>query len=211
MQTATEYLAKTDSAVRHLFKGIDAYHNLLRSADIPVLVRDEPFGTAAQAAEQEAWEIRNAERFAAAWHAEKKFIAELFAMDTLYGAVLQVANKALDLYGKDGSIPSEWSDVVKKGMAKYWRGRLIRTVPLGLVIHAARNQHAHFDDPEPRPLTVRVFGLLATAHGYPTPESDPMFVLSNPSLMSFASNVTGLIEWHTFAQYEKDIRALLEI
>jgi hypothetical protein len=115
MQTATEYLAKTGSAVRHLFEGIDAYHNLLRSADIPVLVRDEPFGIAVQAAEQEAWEIRNAERFAATWHAEKKFIAELFAMDTLCGAVLQVANNALDLYGKDGSIPPEWGDVVKKG------------------------------------------------------------------------------------------------
>ena len=38
-----------------------------------------------------------------------------------------------------------------------------------------------------------------------------MFVLSNPSLMSFASNVTDLIEWRTFDQYEKDIRALLEI
>jgi hypothetical protein len=29
--------------------------------------------------------------------------------------------------------------------------------------------------------------------------------------MSFASNVTGLIKWRTYDQYENDLRALLEI
>jgi len=99
MQTVTEYLAKTESAVRQLFAGIAAYDNLLLSADLPVFLRDEPFGTAAQDAEQKAWEIRNAERFAAA-QAEQQFHAEFFAMNTLWGAVLQVAYKAIDVYGK---------------------------------------------------------------------------------------------------------------
>jgi len=210
MQTPAEYLAKTESAVRHLFDGIDAYHNPLRSADIPVLVRDEPFGTAAQAAEQEDWIIRNEERFAAAWEVERMFLAELFAMDTLCGAVLQVADKALDLYGKEDSIPPAWSGVVKKKMAKYCCGRLIRTVPLGLVIHAARNQHAHFDDPAPHPLTEQVFKLLATAHGYPTLQLDRTFDLSIP-MQSFASDIVDLISWPTFEHYVTDMRALLEI
>jgi hypothetical protein len=76
VQTATEYLAGTESAVRHLFDGIAGYENLLRSAVIPVFVTDEPFGTAARAADQEAWESSNTERFAAAWRAEQKFLAE---------------------------------------------------------------------------------------------------------------------------------------
>ena len=46
MQTATEYLAKTESAVRHLFDGIAVYDNLLRSAVIPVPAMDESIATA---------------------------------------------------------------------------------------------------------------------------------------------------------------------
>ena len=210
MQTAAEYLAKTESAVRHLFDGIAVYDNLLRSADIPVFLRDEPFDTPAQAAEQKAWEIRNAERFAAAWQAEQKFHAEFFAMNTLWGAVLQVADKALDLYGKSVAIPPAWRDVVTEEGAKFCCGRLIRTVPLGLVIHAARNQHAHFDDPKPRKLTIKVFNLLSTAHGYPTPQPDRTFDLSIP-MQSFASAIVTLITWPTFEHYVTDMRALLEI
>lgn len=205
MQTATQYLAGTESAVRHLFTGIDIYLELIRIATTPVFATSEPHGPA-QDAEYEVWQIENRESLEAARQAEKKFIAEYSALDALCGAILQVADKTLSLYGKDGSIPLEWQDVVKKGKkgtAKYWRGRLVRTVPLGLVIHAARNQHSHFDDPRPYPLTVRVFGLLATAHGYPTSAPDRMYDLSNPSLMSFASNVTGLMKWRTYDQYAK--------
>ena len=210
MQTATEYLAGTESAVRHLFDGIAVYENLLRSAVIPVPAMDESIGTAAGRAEYEAWEKRNAERFAAAWQAEQKFLAEFFAMNTLWGAVLQVANKALDLYGKSVAIPPAWSDVVTERTAKYCCGRLIRTVPLGLIIHAARNQHAHFDDPAPHRLTVKVFKLLATAHGYPTPQPNRTFDLSIP-MQSFASAIVDLISWPTFEHYVTDMRALLEI
>lgn len=210
MQTAIEYLAKTESAVRHLFAGIAAYDNLLLSADLPVFLRDESFGTAAQDAEQKAWEIRNAERFAAAWQAEQQFHAEFFAMNTLWGAVLQVANKALDLYGKPVAIPPAWRDVVMEKTAKFCCGRLIRTVPLGLVIHAGRNQRAHFDDPVPRQLTEKVFKLLATAHGYPTSQLDRTFDLSIP-MQSFASAIMSLITWPTVEHYVTDMRALLKI
>lgn len=210
MQTVAEYLAGTESAVLHLFDGIAVYENLLRSAVIPVPAMDESLGTAAGKALYEAWEVEHAESLAAAKEAEEKFIAEFFALNTLWGAVLQVANKALDLYGKEVSIPPAWSDVVKKKTAKYCCGRLIRTVPLGLVIHAARNQHAHFDDPDPHPLTVKVFNLLATAHGYPTPQSDRTFDLTTP-MQSSASDIVSLIRWPTFEHYVNDMRALLEI
>ncbi len=94
--------------------------------------------------------------------------------------------------------------------AKYCCGRLIRTVPLGLVIHAGRNQHAHFDDPNPRALTAKVFSILSTAHGYLTPQPDRTFDLSIP-MQSFASAIVGLITWPTFEHYVNDMRALLEI
>jgi hypothetical protein len=96
MQTATEYLAKTESAVRHLFEGIDSYLEILRIAVNPVFVTSAPSGPV-QDAEFEAWQIENVESLVAARQAEQEFIAESFALDTLSGAVLQVAEKALDL------------------------------------------------------------------------------------------------------------------
>jgi hypothetical protein len=210
MQTAAEYLAATESAVRHLYAGIAVYKNLQRSAVIPILAMDESIGTAVGKAKYEAWEKENAERFAAAWQAEQKFHAEFFAMNVLWGAVLQVADKALALYGKSVEIPPAWKDVMKKKQAKYCCGRLIRTVPLGIIIHAARNQHAHFDDPAPHELTEKVFKLLATAHPYPTLQEDRTFDLSIP-MQSFASAIVHLISWPTFEHYVTDMRALLEI
>jgi hypothetical protein len=212
MQTATEYLTKTESAVRHLFRGIDSYLKPLRLTDIPVFVTSEPFG-AAQQAEYSTWEVENAGRLAARKQVEEEFIADAFALDILTGAILQVAEKALDLYCKEVAIPPEWSSTVKPSMAKYCRGRLVRTVPLGLVIYAARNQHVHFDDRPLREPSAVVFERLATAHGYPSSESfrDPAFDLSNSSLTSFASNITGLVKWRTYDQYVNDMRALLEI
>lgn len=211
MQTPAEYLAGTESAVRHLFDGIAVYMNLLRSAVIPVPAMDESIGTAAGKAKYEAWEKENAGILAAARQAEEKFIAEYFALDTLCGAVLQVADKALKLYGRRVAIPPEWSGVVKSEKAMYCSGRLVRTVPLGLVIHAARNQHAHFEDLLLREPNATVFECLATAHGFPTPVRDPAFDLSNSSLTSFASNITSLIKWRMYDQYVTDMRALLEI
>ncbi|MEO7859512.1 MAG: hypothetical protein ABIU05_03555 [Nitrospirales bacterium] len=46
MQTATQYLAGTESAVRHLFTGIDIYLELIRIATAPVFAELPllPFG-----------------------------------------------------------------------------------------------------------------------------------------------------------------------
>ena len=210
METATEYLAVTEYAVRHLFDEMDSYCALPQFAVNPVFGSFYPSGPE-QEAEYEALEIVHADSLVISRQAMQKFTAEYSALDALCGAVLQVADQTLSLYGKDAATPPEWSDVVSKGTARYCRGHLLREVPLGLVIPAARNQHAHFDDPAPHPLPVRVFGFLATAHGYPTSVPDDMYGLSNPSLMSFASNVTGLMKWPTFDQYETDMRALMDI
>lgn len=210
MQTATEYLTKTESAVRHLFDGIDSYLKPLRNVDIPAFVTSEPSGEV-QRTEFKIWEAENKKSLASRKQAEQEFIAESFALDTLCGAVLQVAQKALDLYCKPIIIPPEWSSTVKPSMAKYYRGRLVRTVPLGLVIYAARNQRTHFDDRPLREPSATVFERLATAHGYPTSARDPAVDLSNPSVLIFARNIMYLIKWNTYDEYANDMRALLEI
>lgn len=209
METPSEYLEKTDSAIRHLFWGISTYLERLKIVVNPLQVSVEVWGPA-QNAEYEHWHMENAEAIEAARRAEEDFIAESFALGTLAGAVLQVAEKALELYGKGIEIPEEWRSV-KSVKARFCCGRLVRGVPLGLIVHAARNQHAHYADKALREPNRTVFERLATEHGNPTDARDPAFDLSNPALSTFATNVTGLIKWRTHEQYLHDMRDMLGV
>lgn len=210
MQSAADYLLRTESAVRVLFLGVDYYLSILRKATSVTFVTGEPYGPA-QDAEFAAWQSENAERLAAARVDEREFRAESFALDTLCGSILQVANKALELYGSNTTIPSGLPATLRPHHAKFCVGRVIRTVPLGLVIYAARNQHTHFNDDALREPSASVFHLLATAHGYGRDQQivAPTFDLNSQRLVSFASNVTALISWRSYQQYFADMRSML--
>ena len=130
MQTAAEYLSRTASAVRHQFAGIEQYLAILREVTRPVFVTSAPSGPE-QDAEFERWLASNASQLAAARDAEKRFMAEAFALDTLCGAVLHVAEKALEIYARGTEVPAHLSYAVGPKLAKYCVGRTVRTVPLG--------------------------------------------------------------------------------
>lgn len=214
MQSAADYIAKTESAMRKLFEGIDSYSEILRRHPLSVFVT--PYTNATNSdAQYEEWAKENQHSIAASREAQKKYIAESFAQATLCGAALQVAAKALECYSKNTVIPSEWSPVIKqrKKPIPFCVGRLIHGIPLGLVIYAARNQHTHFGDAKLNEPNLTVFECLATNHGIQSsqPFRHPAFDLHNTGLVSFASNCTALIGWRTYEAYEKDMRALLEI
>ena len=208
MQSAEDYLRKTESAVRLLFTGIDSYLQVLRQATGVVFVSGE-LDDSKREAEFAAWLIENEQRLAAARVAERDFIAESFALDTLCGSVLQVAEKALELYGTNNVIPTGLPAAVKSQHAKFCVGRPIRTVPLGLVIYAARNQHTHFNDDGLREPSSSVFNLLATQHRFGPGIVAPSFDLKNDRLLSYASNVTSLLHWRSYEQYIADMRSML--
>lgn len=208
MQSAEDYLRKTESAVRLLFTGIDSYLQVLRQATGVVFVSGE-LDDSKREADFAAWLIENEQRLAAARVAERDFIAESFALDTLCGSILQVAGKALEVYGTNNVIPTGLPTTVKSHFAKFCVGRPIRTVPLGLVIYAARNQHTHFNDDGLREPSSSVFNLLATAHRFGPGIVDPAFDLKNDRLWSYASNVTSLLDWRSYEQYIADMRSML--
>ncbi|MFP9230882.1 hypothetical protein A0E43_19250 [Pectobacterium cacticida] len=210
MQSASDYLLRTESAVRLLFSGVDSYLIVLRKATGVTFVTGEPYGPKHDA-EFAAWQIANAARLAVARAAERKFIAESFALDTLCGAILQVAGKAIELYGSNTKIPPGLPNTLKAPHAKFCVGRSVRTIPLGLVIYAARNQHIHFNDEALREPSASVFQLLATAHGHRGKQQiiDPAFDLNNQSLLSFASNITSLIDWRSYEKFASDMRQML--
>ena len=194
MQTFNEYLTKTESAVRLLFGGIDSYLVVLRGITGVTFVTPQPFGPAFDA-DFSAWQLANAGVLTATREAERKFLAESFALDTLCGAVFHVAERALEVYSTNTTVPPEWADIATSRKAKYCIGRLVRTVPLGLVIYAARNRHAHYNENSLHEPSATVFEHLATDHGYSTAETfrDPAFDLNNPVLNSCAHNAMALI------------------
>lgn len=159
MQAAADYLQRTSSAVQHLFAGIESYIALLRPTTNLTFVSGEPHASEREAQFQR-WRDANAVAIEHARKAQTQFVAESFALSTLCGAVLQVTEKALELYSTNTTIPSDLptgiSTELKPNRAKYCVGRRVRGIPLGLIVYAGRNQHAHHEE-LPREPSLSVF------------------------------------------------------
>ncbi len=214
MQSAAQYLENTQSAARMLFEGIDAYLAILRRHPTATFVTsytsDKDWWS-----QHDAWATQNEQAIKASLDAQREYMGESFAQATLCGSVLQIAAKAIECHSKNSNVPSEWSSLINPGTkaVPFCVGRLVRGVPLGLVIYAGRNQHMHFEDKGLREPNIAVFDRLALNHGYSKDEKfrDPAFNLETEGITSFANNVTALIEWRSYDAYERDMRALLEI
>ncbi len=209
MQTAIEYLDKTESAMRKLFEGIDSYLALLRRSQ-SLAFESSTTDYEKRQAERDIWFSQNRNAIMASFADQREFAAESFAQAVLCGAVLQVAAKAIEMYSASTIVPSEWKSVIGKNRnaANFCCGRSIRGVPLGLVIYAGRNQHIHFQDKKLIAPSNTVFEHLATSNncGYEVTYCDPAFNLMNDRLVSFASNITELIGWGTYDSYSQDIQ-----
>lgn len=215
MQNAAEYLDKTRSAAAKLFEGIDTYLAFLHQQSttfVTSYTNQEDFQR-----QYDAWRETNHPRIQAALEAQKQYLGESFAQATLCGSILQLAAKAIECYSKNTEIPEDWKFIIKPGgkPVPFCTGRLVRGVPLGLVIYAGRNQHIHFEDQTLREPNVEVFRRLAINHGYgkgsTEPVLDPAFHLGTESINSFANNITALIQWRSVETYETDMRQLLEL
>jgi len=215
MQTAIEYLEKTESAMRKLFEGIDSYLAPLRrsrSAFESSTADDEK-----RRVERDTWFRQNKSAIAASFANQREFVAESFAQAVLCGAILQVATKAIEMYSVNSIVPLEWGEtkgMSKKNVVKFCYGRPVRGIPLGLVVYAGRNQHTHFQDEKGLHEPSKTdFERLATRKndGHEVGYRDPAFDLANDRLVSFASNITELLGWQSYEAYNQDIRSMLKI
>ena len=207
MQTLDEYLGKTKSAVRQLFAVIDAYRAVLNEVRAPIFI-SSTLNDQERERELQGWLARHADAIRAAREAERRYFDESFALATICGAVLQVADKAIECFSMHTEIRPDWQGVLTEHSARYGIGRIVRNVPLGLIVLAGRNQHMHFADEKPRKLSVAIFDRLAIYHGRNTdPEvRDPAFDLRNERLVSYAHNIAAILEWDSYDAYEADLR-----
>ena len=208
MDTAREYLEKTKSAAKLLLAAIDSYLNPLRSASIPVFVEGFPSDAA-----RKTWLQINDASIAASLDAQRRFVSESFAMANLSGALLQIAIFGIRSYSTNQDIPQSLSDLaLRAGLRRFCVGRLVRGVPVGLIVYAARNQYNHLDDETLNEPSSSIFERLATGHGIKSEEPfrDPAYDLSNPRRpICLANNVTALIDWRGYERYEADMKSML--
>lgn len=212
METPQEYVLRTESAVRHLFAGIDDYMRILHDARPRAFVgtfqNDNDYNVAL-----ERWATENQHAIQHSLEAQRAFLAEKYALATLCGALLQVASTAIRLYSQNPVVPPEFVSLIKPDSvpARYCIGRLVRGVPIGLAIYAGRNQYNHIDDDQLREPNVAIFERLATGHTYGTGIRDPAFDLNSGLIWNFPSNIMSIMNWRTYDVYEQDMRNLLDI
>lgn len=205
MNTAAEYLEKTESATRHLFTAIEEYLGKLREGVVSVQL---PIGSGQRPKYQE-WCQFNLENLEYAQNARRDFRAESFALSTICGAVLQIAAKGLEIYSTNTSIRSAPPELVNRNLAKYCVGRRVQDIPLGLIIYAGRNQHTHFNEENLNKLNAYVFQVLANNLNSNEKTKHPAFDLTADEKTSRANHTTALINWRSFEQYQDDMRCML--
>lgn len=214
LPTAAQYMHRTESATRKLLDGIESYVSVLKRAPPPVFM--DSFATDMDhRVAFEQWLTENEEQVRLSLKAQREYSAESFALSTLSGCLLQVAAMGIQWFSKNTTVPPNFADVIKPSLksAAFCIGRRIRTVPIGLIIYAGRNQFAHLDETVLRDPSTTVFERLAREHGYPsdTPFSDPAFDLANEQLVNFSSNLISLMGWRSYDDYASDMSALLGV
>lgn len=209
MNTPEEYLEKTRSATKKLFEFIDEYMEKLRAGIGPIYVAPY-YAPSKFESNYEQWKTENQEELNQAKLARAEFREEFFAFDTICGAVLQIAEKGLEIYSNNQKIPAHLQSILKAHHAKFCVGREIRDTPLGLIVYAGRNQHTHYNETTLREPSNSIFTRIATKHGAKSFGKDPAFDLDcRTHNLSFASNITSLINWRNFDQYERDMKEML--
>jgi hypothetical protein len=211
MHSPQTYIARTESAVRKLFEGIESYTELLRPIRDTTFVGDQ-IDPAKFQVEYEAWAKKNAAALDASMAAQRAYSEQAFAMATLCGSVLQVAAKAIECYSSNQAVPSSLQSIVgdSQSAKPFCIGREVRAVPIGLIIFAGRNQHTHFNEPKLNKVNVAVFERLAVLPEVATVK-DPALDLDNPLLESYASNITFILGWRSYDTYAADLGSLLGI
>lgn len=128
--------------------------------------------------------------------AKKLFILEdifktrQFALQTLCGALLQIAKQGISV-----TYATEWE-------AKCPVGRAIGRETIRNIIWQGRNHSLHYEENKPRDAVRQCFANLEASF-------DARFSLSSQPSTNLAAHVIDVLKWHSYEAYEADMSALL--
>lgn len=210
MQTFHEYLSKTETAAKVLFAGVNDYRNMLTEAAKATTFSSSYSDYNDLETQYAKWREHNAEKIARAEFLYNHYFAEVFSQATLCGSILQIASKAIEKYSTMDSIPADVEAAVgaHDRIKRFCIGRQVRTMPIGLIIYAGRNQHMHFEGKLQSP-SQRIFNRIATAWDPAGQLKEPAFDPENPMLESLAHNIVGLLDWQTYEDFVRDLTGML--
>lgn len=186
------YLTETEHAVRHLLTGINYYESMLAGVMPPS-------------------QANNMDEVKLYMERAESYFGYSVSEAALCGAILQIAFMGICLFSRNNAIPVHSSGLVKPENRKaipFCAGRLVRGIPIGLIIYAGRNQFNHWDDPTFDYPTTQVFLVLQRAH-WDSPMFDMAYELEYPARTIKANHlVLNEMGWRTYEQYSLDMESL---
>lgn len=205
MDSIRDYLVRTNSATQHLFNGVDELVGPIRHHRLPVFVG---WGDSIDPYTQWATEHQDEVRESIA--IQEKYVVELSAIAALCGAILQIAFHAFQLCSTNTAVAEKFGEVITAGhkAEKFCVGRIVKGVPLGLMVYVGRNQHMHFEDASLKGVTRKMFDVILTSPH----EGDLSRLVLDEHLLteaqggrSMAKAFIDLMRWHSYGAYERDL------
>ncbi len=202
--TFDQYIEQTEHAVKQLFEALAFYQALLKQVTPVIFVCDDT-----DAESLEKWCDQNREAIKIYGTKQREYIGYTVAQSTICGSILQISSMGIQWFSKNELIPSQYQKIIKEGSSpvKYCIGRLIRNIPIGLIIYAGRNQYNHMNEVKYRPITKKVFDQLAC---FEYSVKDPALDLENPKIIAYAHNILALFDWRQYGDYLKDIKNIIQ-
>ncbi len=211
-----KYFKETENAVRSLFSCIGEYRDLFKLSISPIKAFQHT-GEEDFKKKYAEWrsEPKVIEQHVFADYAREEFHANIFSMYVISGSILQIVNKAIELFSNNTEVKPKYAYLFERcnnlpnnKIKKFCIGRDVRNVPLGLAIYAGRNQYNHLEvGRNLHTLNVNIFEALATVDedkGY----RNPAFDLSNELLDSYSFNILGLLDWNSYEDYQTDMQKI---
>jgi hypothetical protein len=208
MDTIEEYLDKVESAITTYLNGFYEYNKILSERDIPAFYYASN-DDGKNKLEYEKWHKEHEKEIEADISLQNKYVAELFAMSTFSGAILQLAYLGINLFSNNKTIHPILNDI--KNNSKYSRyciGRIEHGLPIGLVILAGRNLYNHIDDQELRQPNIINFNTLSgkSFEKY----TNSYYDLENKQPHNIVSNLMYLLGWFEFVDFQSDMLGMLK-
>ena len=149
-----DYLKGTEPAVQHMFAALEVYRAITPRPSVDKYKKND--GRIHLTGDE-------ATQFL---HDEIDAMGLDVAKATLSGGIVQVAYSGIKQYSRNTEIPASchhFDIPTDRGKAKFCIGREIHSLPIGLIIYAARIQYNHWEEGTPSNPTARaIFRYLSS-------------------------------------------------
>jgi hypothetical protein len=202
-----QYFEDTEHAVKHAYEGLASCWRYVEEARLYERTPIEKDGMLhwlpASTPEEKAKLARSIELL--------KQYGNLKPSEAMFaGFILEAACMAIRLFSPHKPIPANCATFALPNAAgRFCIGKERHGVPTGLIVYAARNQYAHWDDEQLHDDTRAIFAAL-DASFQDKPLCDLAFDLDNLATNIYASEVIHLaLGWRTYDIYLAEMKELL--